>query len=86
MFVNAAWITFGTMKHRLAPNVKQSLRLWWDPCPQMPVFAMTICLKILIVPTMHAHHVHRIPISKWQQVQLQQHKKLARVKKITTVN
>ena len=86
MFVNAAQITFGTTKHRLAPNAKQSLCLWLDHCRQTIAFVMTIILKILTASTMHAHYAHQIPILKWQQVQLQQNKKLAHVKKITTVN
>jgi hypothetical protein len=52
----------------------------------VPVVAIPIILKIRIAPTKYAHYAHRIPILKWQQVQLQQNKKLAHVKKITTVN
>jgi hypothetical protein len=86
MYVNAVWITFGTAKHRLAPNVKHSLRLWLDHCRQTIAFVISTILKILIAPTTHAHHAQQILISKWQQVQLQQNKKLAHVMKIITVN
>jgi hypothetical protein len=86
MFVNAASITFGTTKHRLVPNAKQSLRLWLGPCRQTIAFVVTICLKILKALVNHAQHVQQIPISKWQQVQLQQNKKLAHVKKTISVN
>jgi hypothetical protein len=63
MYVNAVWITFGTTKHRPAPNVKHSLRLWLGPCRQTIAFVISIIMKILTAPTMHAHYAHQIPTS-----------------------
>ena len=63
MFANAALITFGTTKHRLAPNVKHNLRLWLGPCRQTIAFVISIIMKILTAPTMHAHYAHQIPTS-----------------------
>jgi hypothetical protein len=62
MFVNAALITFVTMKHHRAPNVKHSLRLWLDPHQQMIVFVPEACLKIAV--TIYAQHAPTIRNSK----------------------
>jgi hypothetical protein len=63
MYVSAVWITFGTTKHRLAPNVKHSLRLWLDPCRQTIAFVILIILKILKALVNHAQHARQIPTS-----------------------